>query len=58
MAVGGESIGSGAGRCGDDDTVGAEAGDELAVHLDGELTHAGDGSFGEDDVVEGVPLAE
>ena len=57
-AVGGEGVGRGAGGGGDDDAVGAEAGDELAVELDGELTHAGDGTFGEDDVVEGVPLAE
>jgi len=56
--VSGEGIGSGAGGSGDDDTVGPEAGDELAVHLDGELAHAGDGAFGEDDVVEGIPFAE
>ncbi len=57
-AVGGERVGGGAGGGGDDDAVGAEAGYELAVHLDGELAHAGDGALGEDDVVEGVPLAE
>ena len=57
-AVGGEGVGGGAGGGGDDDAVGAEAGDELAVELDGEFTHAGDGTFGEDDVVECVPFAE
>ena len=57
-AVGGEGVGGAAGGGGDDDAVGAEAGDELAVELDGELAHAGDGAFGEDDVVEGLPLAE
>ena len=56
--VGGEGVGGGAGGGGDDDAVGAEAGYELAVEFDGELAHAGDGAFGEDDVVEGVPLAE
>ncbi len=57
-AVGGQCVGGGAGGGGDDDAVGAEACDELAVELDGEFAHAGDGTFGEDDVVEGLPLAE
>ena len=57
-AVGGEGVGGGTGGGGDDDAIGAETGDELAVELDGELAHAGDCTFGEDDVVEGIPLAE
>ncbi len=57
-AVGGEVVGSGAGGGGDDDAVGAEGGDELIVDLDGEVSHAGDGSLGDDDVVEGVPLLD
>ncbi len=55
-AVGGEVVGCGAGGGGDDDAVGAEGGDELAVDFDGEVAHAGDGALGDDDVVEGVPL--
>ena len=57
-AVGGEVVG---GRsCGgrDNNAIGAERGDRLIVDLDGEVSHAGDGAFGDDDVVEGVPLAE
>ena len=54
--VGSEIVGRGAGGGGDDDAVGAEGGDGLLVYLDGEVAHAGDGSFGYDDVVEGVPL--
>ena len=57
-AVGGEVVGGGAGRCGYDDAVGAEGGDELAIDLDGEVGHAGDGSLGDDDVVEGLPVLE
>jgi len=30
----------------------------LIIDLDGEVTHAGDGSLGDDDVVEGLPVAE
>jgi len=54
-AVGGEVVGCGASGRGDDDAVGAEGGDGLLVDLDGEVAHAGDGAFGDDDVVEGVP---
>ena len=50
--VGGKVVGRGAGGGGDDDAVGAEGGDGLLVYLDGEVAHAGDGSFGYDDVVE------
>ena len=55
-AVGREIVGSGTSGRGDDDAVRAEGGDELAVNLDGVVSHAGDGAFGDDDVVEGVPL--
>jgi hypothetical protein len=57
-AVGSEVVGGRAGGGGDDDAVGAEGGDELLVDVDGEIAHAGDGALGDDDVVEGVPLAE
>ena len=57
-AVGGEVVGGGAGGGGDDDAVGTEGGDELIVDLDGVVAHAGDGAFGDDDVVEGVPLLD
>src|SRR6202020_582964 len=54
-AVGGGVVGRRAGGGGDDDAVGAEGGDELLFDPDGEVAHAGDGAFGDDDVVEGVP---
>ena len=57
-AVGREVIGCGASGGRDDDAVGAEGGDGLLVDLDGEVAHAGDGSFGDDDIVEGVPLLD
>lgn len=56
--VGGEVVCGGAGGSGDDDAVGAEGGDGLLVDLDGEVAHAGDGSFGDYDVVEGIPLLD
>ena len=56
--VGGEVVGSRASGRGDDDAVGAEGGDELLVDFDGEVAHAGDGAFADDDIVEGVPLLE
>ena len=55
-AIRGEVVCRRTGGSGDDDAVGAEGGDELLVDLDGEVAHAGDGSLGDDDVVEGVPL--
>jgi len=57
-AIRGEVVCRRTGGSGDDDAVGAEGGDELLVDLDGEVAHAGDGSLGDDDVVEGVPLAD
>jgi hypothetical protein len=55
-AIGGEVVGGRTGGGGDDDAVGAEGGDELAVDFDGEVAHAGDGALGDDHVVEGVPF--
>ena len=55
--VGREVVGRGAGRRGEDDAIGAEGGDGLAVDLDGEVGHARDGPLGHHHVVERVPLA-
>jgi hypothetical protein len=57
-SVSSEVVGGRAGGGGDDDAVGAEGGDKLLVDVDGEVAHAGDGALGDDDIVEGVPLAE
>ena len=56
--VGGECVGRGAGGCGDDDTVGAEAGNFLAVELNGKFAHARNVAFGDDDFIQGFEYFE
>ena len=52
-AVGGQRVGRRAGGRGDDDAVGAEAGNFLAVEFNGKFAHARNVAFGDDDFVQG-----
>ena len=53
-----EVVGGRSRWCRDDDAIGAKGRNDLGVDLDGEVCHAGDGSLGDNDVVQRVPFLE